>query len=285
MKHYAFQDVIKYNQAIKNKLSDICEPIFTGFGFKSLGYTRIKINGERLILDTHTDLLNYYCESAFQEKIKGDNSLVCTLNRIKSNSPHHECHIQVYSGNPKTELEERLYHYDIWNCISLTFNMQQYSEIFHLSKSKDINDSNIDLCTNKKALLNRFSHYFRDKLRMLDLEKAPTVRNVQPSSVIKEGAADTDDYKDLRVCEFVKKTQIEKYYLKTHDIFIGKREAECLYYLSLGKTSKEIGNCLEISARTVECYINSLKEKTNIHSKSGLIMLAHENFLAITGCI
>lgn len=291
MKHYAFQDVIQYNEAIKNKLSDICEPIFSGFGFKSLGYTRIKKNGERLILDTHSDLLNYYCDSAFQEKVKGDNSLVCTLDSLGGNSPHQEGYIQMFSGDPKSKLEEKLYHYDVWNCISITFNMKHYSEVYHLSNSKGSNASIIDLCVNKKVLLYRFAHYFRDKLRLLEVDKAPILRNVEtPRIFIKnpaegEGEGANDMNYNIKLHDFVKRTQVEKFYLKTHGIFIGRREAECLYYLSLGKTSKEIANHLKISARTIESYINSLKLKTDVHSKSALIMLAHENFLAITGCV
>lgn len=49
------------------------------------------------------------------------------------------------------------------------------------------------------------------------------------------------------------------------------RETEVFHYLMQGKTAREIGHLLSISNRTVECHINSMKEKMNCRKKSELI--------------
>ena len=53
--------------------------------------------------------------------------------------------------------------------------------------------------------------------------------------------------------------------------FISIREAECLFYLIRGKSARETGVILHLSQRTVEFYLNSLKDKLNCRKKSELI--------------
>ena len=52
---------------------------------------------------------------------------------------------------------------------------------------------------------------------------------------------------------------------------ISKREAECLFYLIRGKTARETGIALHLSRRTVEIYLDSLKDKLNCRKKSEII--------------
>lgn len=53
------------------------------------------------------------------------------------------------------------------------------------------------------------------------------------------------------------------------------RELECLIYLSIGKTSKEIAKLNGLSYRTVEKHIEHIKEKSGCHSRSELVKLLH----------
>ncbi len=52
------------------------------------------------------------------------------------------------------------------------------------------------------------------------------------------------------------------------------RESECLFLLIYGKTAKEIGLFLNISARTVETYIEHIKIKLNVSKRSEIIAKA-----------
>jgi len=49
------------------------------------------------------------------------------------------------------------------------------------------------------------------------------------------------------------------------------RESECLCYMLLGNTIKETARALEISPRTVEVYINIVKNKLRCFSRSQII--------------
>lgn len=62
------------------------------------------------------------------------------------------------------------------------------------------------------------------------------------------------------------------------EMALSKRELDCVKLLLSGLTSKEIGSHLNLSYRTIEDYISSLKRKFNARNKSDLIvkLLDHE---------
>lgn len=55
---------------------------------------------------------------------------------------------------------------------------------------------------------------------------------------------------------------------------ISKRERECLYYLAQGMTSKQIGQALNLSPRTIEFYIENIKRKFHCSNRIELIAKA-----------
>jgi DNA-binding CsgD family transcriptional regulator len=52
---------------------------------------------------------------------------------------------------------------------------------------------------------------------------------------------------------------------------LSDRQSQCLFFLIRGKTSKEIAKILHLSFRTVETYVEQVKDKLNCASKSELI--------------
>lgn len=59
--------------------------------------------------------------------------------------------------------------------------------------------------------------------------------------------------------------------LETMLSLLSKRQKECLHYTLLGKSAKEIGKLLNISHKTVEMHLSSIREKLFCNSKSELI--------------
>ncbi len=58
---------------------------------------------------------------------------------------------------------------------------------------------------------------------------------------------------------------------------LSERETECLFFTLRGKSSKTIGKILNLSAKTVEYYIDQLKIKLNCKNKAELIEHALTN--------
>lgn len=73
--------------------------------------------------------------------------------------------------------------------------------------------------------------------------------------------------------------QLTDYY---PNIDLGRQETLTLFYLLRGKSSKEIGDILSLSARTIDAYIEKIKFKTNTKSRLELVAKCiHEGFINI----
>lgn len=73
-----------------------------------------------------------------------------------------------------------------------------------------------------------------------------------------------------------KKTNTQKasnFYLNAsyEGIKLSKRQSQCLFYLLRGKTIKTIANILNLSPRTIETYIDDIKNKMHCRTKEELI--------------
>lgn len=55
------------------------------------------------------------------------------------------------------------------------------------------------------------------------------------------------------------------------NMYFSSRETECIHYLVKGKTCKQIANILGLSYRTIEHYLENIKKKMNVRSKSEVI--------------
>lgn len=66
---------------------------------------------------------------------------------------------------------------------------------------------------------------------------------------------------------------------KLGDVYLSKRESECLHHMVRGKSIKAIANKLGLSAKTVENYINRIKFKLGVSYKSELIEIAIDYLL------
>jgi len=52
---------------------------------------------------------------------------------------------------------------------------------------------------------------------------------------------------------------------------LSSRELDCMFYILRGKSAKEIGKILEISHRTVDSYIENIKNKLGQYNRSALV--------------
>lgn len=63
-----------------------------------------------------------------------------------------------------------------------------------------------------------------------------------------------------------------------YDYKFTPRELDCIPLMLRGLSAKQIAEHLNISFRTVEMYIDNLKQKTNTHTKNELLFLLSEKF-------
>lgn len=59
--------------------------------------------------------------------------------------------------------------------------------------------------------------------------------------------------------------------------YLSKREQQCLMHYTKGKTAKQIALLLNLSCRTIESYLENIREKLGVSSKMELIDLINQN--------
>ncbi len=71
--------------------------------------------------------------------------------------------------------------------------------------------------------------------------------------------------------QFISLDKLKRLILKQQSLQVTRRELECLYYLSIGKSAKQTAAALNISTRTVEFHLKNLRNKTGARNRLQLL--------------
>ncbi|MCH9770107.1 MAG: helix-turn-helix transcriptional regulator [Gammaproteobacteria bacterium] len=118
------------------------------------------------------------------------------------------------------------------------------------------------------GLLHKFINYFKEKSQ-------PLIRNYQQQRIILPHPGNLSAHKTDTLSlpdkqGFIDSISTQRYWLNDKSYFT-KREFECAKCIVRGMSSKEIASQLNISARTIEKYIESIKTKLNCHRRSEIV--------------
>lgn len=206
---------------------------------------------------------------------------------------HHDLH---FSHLNNTE------QYFLWDCALLTgktqelyqlaselnyshtFSIIQFHEkvihLYHFAAVRGHNQMNM-FYLQHIDLLKQYIAYYKECLRINpELNKAYTmpVKTYPQDGGFKFDVYDNALY-NVNIPAFLTdldlKPQIKQ--IKEAPFSLGKREYQCAYLMLDGLTSKEIGDFLHISPRTVEVYFDRLKQRFNSKNKIQLAKHLMEN--------
>jgi DNA-binding CsgD family transcriptional regulator len=266
----------EFNDSIQEPLRQICEPLFKYFPVKNFSYQRFFLDGTHLSICTHKEWNRFYlCERniespAFWKEI-----------RARQSDGIFAC---LWPQSTEDPILGSLYEFGIWNGLSFYQNHPEYLEVWAFSGSRESDQDLLNFYINKKeALLIFIRHFNAISPEFINFEQTRyraqfKTRLIDPQITF----SDVDDFTK----EFMEKLKgVEsksKLYLQVNNKPIGlsRRERECLEYLSQGKTMKEIARFLDLSPRTVEYYLNIIKQKTGVHTKGGLLNLYLKNSIS-----
>lgn len=259
---------IAFSISLSEKIDLITKPASDFLGFSTFGYRRFFLDGSSFGTSNNLSWTNY-CLENFDKKIipNYEEEIRAVLNDEKS----HFFRIGV-PDNQDIFLSS-LYGLDIWNTCSLYKRSGEGIEGFYFASTRE-NISIIERYANNLSLLERFSCYFKNKLfdiMSLDDLKSATSPTISPS--LFETYQHERSKEELDIKNFLLLTPIQKFFLTINgqEIALSSQEFRSLALLSQGKTAKEIARVLKISPRTVEDYIENIKRKTKISSRSQLI--------------
>ena len=137
--------------------------------------------------------------------------------------------------------------------------------------SHDPSTKPLEFYLNHPDLLQKFSHYFKDRASDL-IQQSSTYRIPMPADLPVEHNTlfpeISSPMKETGSLFSLRKLPISINGRKT---YLTAREVECLGELTTGSTAKMIARKLNISPRTVEAHIANIKQKLDCHHKSQLI--------------
>lgn len=256
---------IKYIESIQNQLAGVIQPLKENYNL-NFGLTRIYYNGNYFDLRPEISFLTFHYENDLMSQ---GQFFLTELNK----STEKKNYISFWPSEPIDPYLKWLYDSDIWQGFEIYFKNTEYLEIWTFATSRESPDIK-NFYLNNIALLKEFIFYFKEKT-------FPLIKYLQKKDMpFSESYADFFKQKDTSFFQNLQENQIfkdsikvKKYYLFNDkpESYLSNREVQCLHYLAQGKTSKEIGAILSLSSRTVESYLEHLKNKLNCAHKSQLI--------------
>ncbi|MBS0288587.1 MAG: methyltransferase domain-containing protein [Proteobacteria bacterium] len=139
------------------------------------------------------------------------------------------------------------------------------------------------------SLLQQFFGSWASQLKYIPIHKQDTFLNKATKNYMNHHCFSFD--KPFDYFEFVLEVVCEKPLFKVDEnathfqygpITFSRREAQVLKHLLSGKSAKEMGVILELSAKTIEFHLANIKEKTACSKRSDLFKLAwSEGFISL----
>jgi DNA-binding CsgD family transcriptional regulator len=259
---------LNYSLEAIPKMKAISKPLTDYLGINLFGYLRIYNDCKYLSLLNGFEnyLTNYYNTILTQEEF--------FIKLLKTTSPDGKPHF--YLG--PTEYDQvppiiSLYiENNFWHDFAITYRNNDYCEMFWFAFYKDSGDKSNFYIQNLDSLV-KFSNHFKASLDDIILSFDKNKLAVYPkkfdlSPIFSEEKENFNAYlnKNLIIKNSMGRT-----------VSLAPRELQCLENLVKNKTAKESAKILNLSHRTVEAYINNLKQKLGVTYKKELFNLYHDS--------
>lgn len=258
-------------------VDDICSPALSSIGISYFNYIKIyhKDSSRELLTNNASWIDHFYKNSLYKSAGAVDIEHLLPKgyflwSELNSDDP-------VYTQGRDS--------FNIDNGASFVEKGKDATYLYIFASNRD-NDSINNFYTRNVDLFRRFMFYFNDKALPLINEASknkiylPEKQIILPDKIKSHRIGDSDRE------EFYKKTDVDRFYLlsESDQLYLTKKQAQCVAYFIEGATAKQCAKALKISHRTVEGYLNDIKEKVfelmglNFTKKDELI-----NFLKKTG--
>ena len=264
---------LEYSKSAVSLVTDLSSPFLNAIGANTFLYGRIFYNGKYILLSNNIEWVECWYQNIntiqntfLQKKLQ---------NTLLGGEPLYSLWATAHLKDHLMKIHNRC---GIWHGFDISYRLEDSVEGWCFTSIKEQEKKNQFYLNNLK-LFHRFCLYFREKAAsLLDIKEKSQLAVFKEASDISFHPTPPFE-EDVNV--LLNLLPLDGYSLKTPQgsIKLTKRELECLYCLSRGKTAKEIGRFLNISPRTVETYCTNLKNKTNYHNLSEFADIFMDNVL------
>lgn len=259
----------KYAESNLEALNSICHPL-SMLNIKVFAYFRFFQNGKYMYLCNNLDWVRFCLQNIH-------NNEGTELGKEIGYVPEDNYHCFLWPTKKTDYLMSALYDFNIWNGLSIFKQREDSIELWGFAadrKTETLRDfyiQNIDL-------LKDFTTFFN--VSAADFI-CPDDNRLAVYKDFKQFDSTVDEYKSNQIAEFIKKTSTCNYPLMVNnqEVFLTKKELMCLNWLSSGKNAKQIALQLDLSYRTIEKNLESIKIKTGCHDKESIIKIYQNSIL------
>jgi DNA-binding CsgD family transcriptional regulator len=265
--------IFTYNNI--EKVKQICAPL-ERFGL-NFCYEKIFKDGTFFILINHySTFYHTFRDHKFFDFDQQANKFY--MSEVFSTLENHQKSLLWPIELYRDPVKKLMYSYGVGGGLSFFHNNMDAIETWNFISNKPPQEADAFLRAHSK-ILEQFIHYFNHHTK--DLKDYHHHKLILPK--LHEELIMWEDFhptKDQTVLEFLQEIQISQYQCvgsDSKDITLTKREIECLYHLSLGKTIQEIALAADISPATVTYHVNNIKSKGKLNSRSQLVQMFMRN--------
>jgi len=266
---------LEFSKSICEKLEPIIAPVTSHLGVTTFGYRKFFVDGRSFLLSNNYSWNNFFLEKFDKKIIPSYESEVNSV--VNENKMH--C-VRVGQPDQRDLFLNALYDFNIWNTCSFYRKCGDGIEGFHFASTRD-NMSVVKEYSNNRSIFERFSYYFKNKLNdVMNAENLMKAASPIISPEIFKTPQNGHSQEEQSITDFLTMTPINKFFFNVNgeETILSFQEFRSLALLSQGKTAKEIGRILKLSPRTVEDYIEKIKHKVKVTSRSHLIDVFFQNF-------
>lgn len=255
--------LIKKTYKYKSEVEQICEDFIAKHNLQFFGYLRCYKNGRCVVLSTHPQVYEYL--------LSQDLPLHAPVDRREIEDKNFYYLLPDISNYAKAMHDVAL-HFNLYHPLDLFFRNEQYYEMFCYGINQN-NPCMVNYYLNNLIHFDKFSKYFKEKAQKIInyINQNPCYLHDKLFNPVKNLILD-DKLKVVNKEEIAQKNG--KYYLislPNETVKITQREYDCLECLLDGKTAQETAVQLALSRRTVEGYLDVVREKTFSRNKLELI--------------
>ncbi|MCC8399085.1 MAG: helix-turn-helix transcriptional regulator [Rickettsia endosymbiont of Platyusa sonomae] len=255
--HDQLLTIKNYNLQILDQLKTIASPI-ENYGIQFLTFRRIYTDGKLI----HFSNNEVWLDHSFDHQLWQSTSSLKRISKIGLDKQY--AHVWDNNAHTTDHVYNAMYQHNLWHGLTLYDRRQNYVDLWAFATDRN-NTEILDFYINELNIIKKFILYLQDKTYSIFF---PTNVDV----FIKTDKTINLVNKENSIYHTENIFNIKKYYLDFEKkIYLTNQEFLCVYYLSKGKSFKEIANLLNISPRTVEDHIHSVQRKSDSHFKGNVL--------------
>jgi DNA-binding CsgD family transcriptional regulator len=252
----------QYQEAIIHQFLEICKPLKI-LEIPLFSYARFYPDGT--FFSVKTDLER---QKEYFEKLKS-NTPVWGETCIKTGDESLE--MAIWPQKPNLQIEAMAFSYEknMWNGVSFIRKLPDSIENWCFVGHKESTQLQ-NFCLRNKEVLRQFIEYFNQaasSIIQIDDQNGFKLAKFENGLVFPEVSCEQE-----KINSFLKKLNLQFPKLTS-------KESECLYYLALGNTSKQIANHMGIEKRTVDTHLENIRLKVGKRLRSELIQFYRKHFV------